>query len=394
MAVNALRAQRIATLDFRFVANVDGAAMASALDGLDAEETLFVIVSKTFTTGETITNARTAKAWLQARLPDPRAVARHFVACSTNVEEVRAFGIDPANMFGFWDWVGGRFSLPSAVGLSLMIAIGPERFAEMLAGYAEIDDHFRHTPFRDNVPVLMGLLGVWNTCLLGFASQAVIPYDQDLARFPAYLQQLEMESNGKGVDRQGRPVACPTAPVIWGEPGTDGQHAFFQLLHQGTVTVPADLIAFARGSHPFPGHHRQLLANLLAQAEALAFGRSADEVRQAGVAEELVPFKTFPGNRPTTLLLARSLTPRTLGELIALYEHKVFTQGVIWDIFSFDQWGVELGKILARGLEQELAGAPRTVRDSSTSAALDWLIAEGSVAPAADHGLAVGQDLG
>jgi glucose-6-phosphate isomerase len=369
MAYEALRADSNRWLTMRFVSNVDGDDLAEALEELDPATTLFVVSSKTFTTLETMTNAQSAKRWVTGALGDD-AVARHFVAVSTNADAVRAFGIDTANMFEFWDWVGGRYSLDSAIGLSLMIAIGAQRFHEMLAGFHAIDEHFRHTPFERNLPVILALLGVWYRDLHGWETHAVIPYSQYLRRFPEYLQQLDMESNGKSVQLDGSSVAAPTGPVLWGTAGTNGQHAYFQLLHQGTVVVPCDLIGFARSRHELGAHHDLLMANLLAQSEALAFGKTAEEVAAEGVPADLVPHRTFAGNRPTNVLLAPELTPRVLGELIALYEHKVFTQGVIWGINSFDQWGVELGKALATRIAPELtADDPGPLaHDSSTGA--------------------------
>ncbi len=370
MAYRALRPYVDPHLTCQFVSNVDPAHLTAVLATVEAESTLFVVASKTFTTLETLSNARAARTWLVDRLGDDGAVARHFVAVSTNAEEVARFGIDPENMFGFWDWVGGRYSVDSAIGLSLMVAIGRDRFAEMLSGFREMDLHFRHTPFGENLPVLLGLIGVWYRNFLGFPSYAVLPYAQDLDRFPAYLQQLDMESNGKRVRRDGSPVGFGTGPIIWGEPGTNGQHAFYQLLHQGTTVVPADLIGFINPADEVGDLHDRLIGNLLAQAEALAFGKTADEVAAAGVATELIPHRTFPGNRPTTVILAERLTPRVLGSLIALYEHKVFTQGVIWGINSFDQWGVELGKALATRIIDEIVSDDRPVlsHDSSTNA--------------------------
>jgi glucose-6-phosphate isomerase len=340
---------------FRFVSNVDGSDFLEAVRDLDAEETLFIVASKTFTTQETILNARSAREWLVTRLGDASAVARHFVAVSTNAAEVAAFGIDTANMFGFWDWVGGRYSMDSAIGLSTMLAVGPRLFGELLAGFHDMDVHFRTEPLERNLPVLHGLLSVWNTSFLGGASIAVLPYDQYLSRFPAYLQQLAMESNGKRVTLDGRTVTgYDTCPVYWGEPGTNGQHSFYQLLHQGTRPIPCDFLLFARPLEPLGDHHRLLVANAIAQGEALAFGRTADELRAQGVPEWLVPHRTFPGNRPSTTILADRLTPRLLGSLVALYEHCVFTQGVIWNVNPFDQWGVELGKQLAGRIAREL----------------------------------------
>ncbi|MBC3987107.1 glucose-6-phosphate isomerase [Streptomyces sp. AC563] len=359
MAYDALRAYSARHLDFRFVSNVDGADLHEAIRDLDAAETLFIVASKTFTTIETITNATSARDWLLSELGAGQdAVAKHFVALSTNAEKVAEFGIDPANMFEFWDWVGGRYSYDSAIGLSLMIAIGHDRFREMLAGFHLVDEHFLSAPPEENVPLLLGLLGVWYGGFHDAQSHAVLPYSHYLSKFTAYLQQLDMESNGKSVDRAGRPVTWQTGPVVWGTPGTNGQHAYYQLLHQGTKLIPADLIGFAKPVDDLsPGlvdQHDLLMANLFAQSQALAFGKTADEVRAEGVAEELVPHKTFHGNRPTTTILASELTPSVLGQLIALYEHKVFVQGAIWNIDSFDQWGVELGKVLAKRVEPAL----------------------------------------
>ena len=354
MAYRALPAYRHPELTARFVSNVDGADIAGALDGLDPAETLFVVSSKTFTTIETLTNARTARAWLTAALGED-AVARHFVAVSTNADEVAAFGIDTANMFGFWEWVGGRYSVDSAIGLSLMIAIGRDRFDEFLAGFRTVDEHFRTAPPAENVPIVLGMIGIWNANVLGFATKAVLPYAEDLARFPAYLQQLDMESNGKSVRLDGSPVTLDTGPIVWGEPGTNGQHAFYQLLHQGTRVVPADFIGFANPHHPYRDHHDLLVANLIAQTEALAFGRDRPDE----------PWRSFPGDRPSTTIVAPALTPSVLGQLIALYEHIVFVQGVVWGINSFDQWGVELGKELANRITPELTGGvppPSTTR--------------------------------
>jgi glucose-6-phosphate isomerase len=359
----------------RFVSNVDGAHLAIALAGLDPASTMFVVSSKTFTTVETLTNARSARRWLVEGLGgDETAVAQHFVAVSTNAEAVAAFGIDAANVFGFWDWVGGRYSVDSAIGLSLMLALGPERFREFLEGFRAVDEHFVSEPVERNVPMLMGLLGCWYAAGGRAETKAVLPYAQELARFPAYLQQLDMESNGKSVRLDGTPVDGPTGPVVWGEPGTNGQHAFYQLLHQGTRLIPCDFIGFARANQGPEGHHHLLMANLFAQSAALAFGKTADEVRAEGVAESLVAHRTFPGNRPSTTILADQLTPRVLGELIALYEHLVFTQGVVWGVNSFDQWGVELGKVLATRITPELAGdgTPSATHDASTAAAIQW----------------------
>jgi glucose-6-phosphate isomerase len=369
MAYEALRHYSRRDLTFRFVSNVDSTDFAEATRDLDPAETLFIVSSKTFTTLETMRNATTAREWALAALGDEAAVARHFVAVSTNAEAVSEFGIDTANMFGFWDWVGGRYSMDSAIGLSTMIAVGPERFRRMLAGFHEMDDHFRTAPFEQNLPVLMGLLAAWYVDFFGVASIAVLPYDQYLKRFPAYLQQLTMESNGKSVTLAGTRVDHATGPVYWGEPGTNGQHSFYQLIHQGTVLVPCDFIAFARALNPIADHHDLLVANVFAQTEALAFGRTPEQVRADGVPEELVPHKTFEGNRPTTTILAEKLTPEILGALIALYEHSVFTQGAIWGIDSFDQWGVELGKVLAKAIGAELESGPEPDlrHDSSTN---------------------------
>ncbi len=367
MAYDALRHYTDRELVFRFVSNVDGTDFAEATRDLDPAETLFVVCSKTFTTLETMTNARTARSWLVTALGDEAAVARHFVAVSTNLDEVAGFGIDQDNTFGFWDWVGGRYSMDSAIGLTTMVAIGPERFDELLAGFRAVDEHLRSAPLDRNLPVLMGLTAVWNRDFLGCETQAVLPYDQYLRRFPAYLQQLSMESNGKSVTEDGAPVEAATAAVLWGEPGTNGQHSFHQLLHQGTAIVPCDFIVFRESLNPLGEHHTLLAANALAQAEALAFGRTSDEARAAGVPEELVPHRTFPGNRPSSTLLLDRLTPFSLGALVALYEHSVFIQGVIWGVDSFDQWGVELGKTLAGRIVPELTGAGETSHDSSTN---------------------------
>jgi glucose-6-phosphate isomerase len=354
MAYEALRHYAQRELTLRFVSNVDGTDFAEATRDLDPAETLFIVSSKTFTTLETMTNAHTARAWVLAALRDERAVARHFVAVSTNAAEVTKFGIDTANMFGFWDWVGGRYSMDSAIGLSTMIAIGPAHFRAMLDGFHAMDEHFRHAPLDQNLPVLMGLLAVWYNNFFGAQTVAVLPYEQYLKRFPAYLQQLTMESNGKHVTLEGAAVAWETGPIYWGEPGTNGQHSFYQLIHQGTKLIPCDFIAFARPLNPLPPHHDLLVANVFAQAEALAFGKTADEVRAEGTPDWLVPHRTFEGDRPSTVILAERLTPAILGTLVALYEHSVFTQGTIWGIDSFDQWGVELGKVLAKRIVPEL----------------------------------------
>ena len=370
MATDALRWYRDPRLTLRFVSNVDGADFVAATHGLDPAETLFIVSSKTFTTIETLTNARTARAWCVRALGDERAVAKHFVAVSTAESEVRKFGIDPANMFPFWDWVGGRYSMWSAIGLSLMVAIGPERFRELLAGAHAMDEHFRTTPFERNLPVVLALLGIWYDDFFRAETQAVLPYSHDLGRLPAYLQQLDMESNGKHVDLDGRPVDYQTGPVVWGQPGTNGQHAYFQLLHQGTKLVPCDFIGFLRDLDDVGEHHPLLLANLFAQTEALAFGKTAEQVAAEGVPAFQVPHRTFEGNRPSNTILAERLTPAVLGALVALYEHKVFVQGAIWRVNSFDQWGVELGKALATRIAPELTARdePRLTHDSSTNA--------------------------
>ncbi len=357
MAYEALRHYSQRDMSFRFVSNVDGTDFAEATRDLDPEETLFVISSKTFTTLETMTNAQTARAWSLAKLKDEKAVEKHFVAVSTNAKEVSKFGIDTANMFGFWDWVGGRYSMDSAIGLSTMLAIGPERFQEMLAGFHAIDEHFRTTPFAKNLPVLMGLLTVWYTDFFGAETVAVLPYDQYLKRFPAYLQQLTMESNGKHVTLSGERVTYETGPIFWGEPGTNGQHSFYQLIHQGTRLIPCDFIGFAKTLNPLGNHHDLLMANVFAQGEALAFGKTPEEVKAEGTPEWLVPHRVFEGDRPSNTILLDELTPTALGKLVALYEHSVFTQGVIWQIDSFDQWGVELGKVLAKKIVAELEGS-------------------------------------
>jgi glucose-6-phosphate isomerase len=374
MAYEALLPYTLRELTFRFVSNVDGSDLHEAVRGLDPAETLFVVASKTFTTLETISNATSARTWLLSGLgAGEDAVARHFVAVSTNAAKVTQFGIDPVNMFEFWDWVGGRYSYDSAIGLSLMIAIGPARFREMLTGFRLMDEHFRSAPPEANAPLLLGLLGVWYGSFFDAQSHAVLPYSQYLGRFTAYLQQLDMESNGKSVDREGNPVTWQTGPIVWGTPGTNGQHAYYQLLHQGTKTIPADLIGFARPVAELPpelaAQHDLLMANLFAQGQALAFGRTADEVRAEGVPPEQVPHRTFAGNHPTTTILADELTPSVLGQLVALYEHKVFVQGAIWNIDSFDQWGVELGKVLTTQIEPALThGAPVPGLDASTTA--------------------------
>ena len=370
MAYEALRHYSQRDLTFRFVSNVDGIDFVEATQDLDPSETLFIISSKTFTTLETMTNAQSARDWLLGGLGgDKAAVAKHFVAVSTNAEKVGAFGIDTANMFGFWDWVGGRYSMDSAIGLSTMLAVGPEGFRALLKGFHEMDEHFRTAPFEKNLPVLLGLLSVWYNDFFGAQTVAVLPYEQYLKRFPAYLQQLTMESNGKHVTLDGKTVDYETGPIYWGEPGTNGQHSFYQLIHQGTRLIPCDFIAFGHALTPLGRHHDILLANVLAQAEALAFGKTAAEVKAEGAADSLVPHKVFEGNRPSNVILANRLTPETLGKLVALYEHSVFTQGVIWDIDSFDQWGVELGKALAQRIIPELEAPqePALAHDSSTN---------------------------
>jgi len=369
MAYEALRHYTRRDLTFRFVSNVDSTDFAEATRDLEADETLFIVSSKTFTTLETMTNAHTAREWALAQLGDESAIAKHFVAVSTNAEEVAKFGIDTANMFGFWDWVGGRYSMDSAIGLSTMLAVGPDGFRELLAGFHEMDEHFRTTPLERNVPVLMALLSVWYSDFFDAQTSGVMPYSQYLKRFPAYLQQLTMESNGKHVTLDGGLVDYQTSAVYWGEPGTNGQHSFYQLIHQGTKLIPVDLIGFAKTLNPIRDHHDILMSNVFAQAEALAFGKTEEEVRAEGTAEEVVPHRVFEGNRPTNVILAETLTPHTLGALVALYEHSVFTQGTVWSIDSFDQWGVELGKVLATRIIPELESdsEPELAHDSSTN---------------------------
>jgi glucose-6-phosphate isomerase len=373
MAYEALRHYSQRDMTFRFVSNVDGTDFAEATIDLDQEETLFIISSKTFTTLETMTNAQTAREWSLKKLKDEKAVAKHFVAVSTNEKEVMKFGIDTANMFGFWDWVGGRYSMDSAIGLSTMLAVGPDNFRAMLAGFHAIDEHFRITPFEQNLPALMGLLTVWYTDFFGAETVAVLPYEQYLKRFPAYLQQLTMESNGKHVTLSGERVNYQTGPIFWGEPGTNGQHSFYQLIHQGTRLIPCDFIGFAKTLNPLGDHHDLLLANVFAQGEALAFGKTPDDVKAEGTPDWLVPHRVFEGNRPSSTFLLNELTPESLGKLVAMYEHSVFTQGVIWQIDSFDQWGVELGKVLAKKIIGELEGsgpAPGS-HDSSTTTLIE-----------------------
>jgi glucose-6-phosphate isomerase len=367
MVVEALKYYSQRDLSVRFVSNVDATQLIEVTRGLDPATTLFIVASKTFTTDETMTNAQSARAWLLESLIDEVAIERHFVAVSTNADEVKKFGIDTDNMFGFWDWVGGRYSLTSAVGLSIMVAIGADRFNELQTGFYEMDEHFRTAPLEENLPVILGLVGIWNNNFLGAASEAILPYAQYLSRFPAYFQQANMESNGKSVTKDGAAVTYETGPVIWGEPGTNGQHAFYQLLHQGTRVIPADFIGFALPLNALGAHHQKLMANMIAQSQALAFGKTADEVRNEGVSEELVPHKVFKGNHPSTTIMLPQLTPHALGMLVALYEHKIFVQGAIWGINSFDQWGVELGKVLAKGINNDLSNPVQTTHyDSST----------------------------
>lgn len=374
-AYEALRADATPELTFRFISNVDGEDFQNSVSDLDPSTTLFIVASKTFTTQETMENAHAARAWLLRRLQKPAAVARHFAAVSTNRQEVEAFGISPENMFGFWDWVGGRYSLCSAIGLSTMVAVGPTSFAKLLAGFHVVDEHFRTEPIATNVPALLGLVALWNSNFMGASNSAVLPYAQSLRRFPAYLQQLIMESNGKSVRKDGASVGVDTAQVIWGEPGTNGQHSFYQLLHQGTRIIPCDFIGFARARKKLGRHQALLNANLIAQSEALAFGKTAEEVRAEGVAEELVPHRTFPGNRPSTTIVAPSLTPSVLGQLIALYEHATFTQAAVWGIDAFDQWGVELGKKLAQRVLADFSarGGDAHGHDESTAALIKYL---------------------
>jgi glucose-6-phosphate isomerase len=370
MAYQALKFYATRDLEVLFVSNVDGSEFVEATRDLDAAQTLFIVCSKTFTTQETMANANSARAWLLSSLRDDAAVAKHFVAVSTNAEAVSTFGIDTANMFGFWDWVGGRYSMDSAIGLSVMLAVGPDRFRELLEGFREMDTHFRTAPFSQNMPVILAMLGIWYNNFFGAQTLAVLPYDHYLSSFSAYLQQLDMESNGKHVTLEGEPVGTQTGPVIWGQPGTNGQHAFYQLIHQGTKLIPCDFIGFCQTLNPLEPHHNLLMANVFAQTEALAFGKTEEEVAADGVAPDLVPHRVFEGNRPTNTILAERLTPRVLGSLIALYEHKVFVQGAVWDVNSFDQWGVELGKVLAGKIVPELEAVdePALTHDSSTNA--------------------------
>ena len=370
MAAEALKPYSDRNLSLHFVSNVDATHIAEVLRSVAADETLFIIASKTFTTQETMTNAHTARAWFMEKIGDEKAIARHFAALSTNSEKVAAFGIDTQNMFKFWDWVGGRYSLCSAIGLPVMISIGAENFQKMLDGFYKMDRHFVEAPFDKNMPVILALLGVWYNNFFGADTHAILPYDQYMSRFAAYFQQGDMESNGKSIDQQGRRVNWQTGPVIWGEPGTNGQHAFYQLIHQGTKLIPCDFIGFVQSQNPLGDHHDKLMANFFAQTEALAFGKTSEQLLQEGVSEKLIPHKTFEGNRPTNTILADRLTPGVLGQLIALYEHKIFVQGIIWNIFSFDQWGVELGKALAQKILPELqAGKDDPLaHDSSTNA--------------------------
>lgn len=386
MAYEALRAYSLPDMVFRFVSNVDGTDFREATRDISPDETLFIVCSKTFTTTETLANAHAARRWMLDEFGDARAVRKHFVAVSTNAEEVSDFGIDPANMFGFWDWVGGRYSMDSAIGLSTMIAIGPENFRSMLAGFHAMDEHFRTTPFDRNLPVIMGLLAVWYNNFFGSETLAVLPYEQYLKRFPAYLQQLTMESNGKQTTLDGSHVDYQTSPIVWGEPGTNGQHSFYQMIHQGTRLIPCDFIGFCQTLNPLGNHHDLLMANLFAQTEALAFGKTSEEVKSEGTPGWLCPHRSFPGNRPTTTILAERLTPYTLGTLVALYEHSVFTQGGIWNIDSFDQWGVELGKELARRIVKELEPSENLglKHDSSTNALIRHYVGHRSRAGIAD----------
>ncbi|QQS19783.1 glucose-6-phosphate isomerase [Candidatus Saccharibacteria bacterium] len=374
MVTEALKFYSDSNLHMHFVSNIDGTHIEQTLQGLDPAETLFIIASKTFTTDETMTNAASARGWLVEKLGSSDAVQKHFVALSTNTDEVKKFGIDPANMFEFWDWVGGRYSLTSAIGLSIMLAIGPDNFDDLLRGFYTMDEHFRTAPLEQNLPVILAMIGIWNTNFHGAETEAILPYDQYLYRFPAYFQQGNMESNGKSTRKDGSPVTYVTGPIIWGEPGTNGQHAFYQLIHQGTRLIPCDFIGFAKSLNDPDGrgtHHHKLMANMFAQAQALAFGKTADEVRAEGVPAELVPHKTFSGNRPSNTILIPKLTPNSLGQLISLYEHKIFVQGAIWGIDSFDQWGVELGKVLAKDIASHLSEGTTTSYDSSTAALIE-----------------------
>jgi glucose-6-phosphate isomerase len=373
MAYEALKPYSQRNLNIIFVSNVDGTHIAEALRTIDAEESLFIVASKTFTTQETMTNAHSARSWFLDQIGgDESAIAKHFVALSTNADAVSAFGIDTANMFAFWDWVGGRYSICSAIGLPVMLAVGPENFRNLLAGYHQMDRHFAEAPFEQNMPVILALLGIWYNNFFGAESAAILPYDQYLSRFAAYFQQGDMESNGKYITRGGEKVEWQTGPIIWGEPGTNGQHAFYQLIHQGTKLIPCDFIGFAQSHNPIGDHHVKLMANFFAQTEALAFGKSAEELKAEGTPAELIPHKTFEGNRPTNTIMAKKLTPEVLGQLVAMYEQKIFTQGIIWDIFSFDQWGVQLGKVLAGQILPELEGEGALVHDASTNALIKF----------------------
>ncbi len=371
MACEALKAYSQRDLNVVFVSNVDGTHIAEALRPLKADETLFIVASKTFTTQETMTNAHSARSWCLESLKDEAAIARHFVALSTNAVAVSEFGIDTTNMFTFWDWVGGRYSLTSAIGLPVMLAVGPENYRELLAGYHKMDIHFRAAPFAENMPVILALLGIWYNNFFDADTQAILPYDQYLSRFAAYFQQGDMESNGKCVTRSGEKVEWQTGPVIWGEPGTNGQHAFYQLIHQGTKLIPCDFIGFCKSQNPIGDHHVKLMANFFAQTEALAFGKTKEALETEGVSAELIPHKTFEGNRPTNSIMADKLTPSVLGQLVSLYEHKIFVQGIIWDVYSFDQWGVELGKVLAKAILPELEGDSALAHDASTNALIE-----------------------
>jgi len=372
MAYEALKPYTKRDLKVRFVSNVDGTHIAEALRDLNPEETMFIVASKTFTTQETMTNAHTARAWCLAYFKDEAAIAKHFVALSTNANAVSEFGIDTANMFAFWDWVGGRYSLTSAIGLPVMLAVGPENFRELLQGYHKMDSHFQTAPLEKNMPVILALLGIWYNNFFEAQSQAILPYDQYLSRFAAYFQQGDMESNGKSTTRSGEKVEWQTGPIIWGEPGTNGQHAFYQLIHQGTKLIPCDFIGFCQSHNPLGDHHDKLMANFFAQTEALAFGKTPEELKKEGVPSELIPHKTFEGNRPTNSIMAEKLTPTVLGQLIALYEHKIFVQGIIWEIYSFDQWGVQLGKILASKILPELNTNQKLQHDCSTNALIEY----------------------
>lgn len=372
MVTEALKPYCQRNLNLKFVSNVDGTHISEAVRDIDPEETLFVVASKTFTTLETMTNAETAKQWVLDKLKDEAAIAKHFVALSTNAEDVSKFGIDTENMFEFWDWVGGRYSLTSAIGLPIMIAIGPDNFQNLLKGYHSMDNHFKNESFENNIPVIMALLGIWYNNFFGAESHAILPYDQYMHRFPAYFQQGDMESNGKYIDKEGNRVDYQTGPIIWGEPGTNGQHAFYQLIHQGTKIIPCDFIGFAKSHNPAGDHHVKFMSNFFAQPEALAFGKTVDELKNENTPEKLIPHKTFEGNRPTNSIMAEKLTPEILGKLVAMYEHKIFVQGVIWNVFSFDQWGVQLGKVLASKIIPELSSDSELNHDSSTNALIKY----------------------